>query len=151
VERINIYTACSPTLWDRLGQVGLGQAQSCVYILSRGRDGPLAWVESLSLGQGQKNTGRSWQCPGAANVASEMSSFTSRWRMRARPAGGVAEDASARVMTAGLAFSIVYPLLVALQACINAPTTLRYDNGNCSSVECACTPSQTPSCPEKPH
>jgi len=52
--------------------------------------------------------------------------------MRAHPAGGVAEDASARAMTAGLAFPIVYPLLVALQACtdINAPTTLRHDNGN---------------------
>jgi len=34
----------SPTLWDRLGQVGLGQTQSCVYILSQDRDGPLAWV-----------------------------------------------------------------------------------------------------------
>jgi len=52
--------------------------------------------------------------------------------MRAHPAGGVAEDASARVMTAGLAFPIVYPLLAALQACadINASMTLRYDNGN---------------------
>eukprot|EP00277_Geminigera_cryophila_P002655 CAMPEP_0179418036 /NCGR_PEP_ID=MMETSP0799-20121207/7728_1 /TAXON_ID=46947 /ORGANISM="Geminigera cryophila, Strain CCMP2564" /LENGTH=64 /DNA_ID=CAMNT_0021191169 /DNA_START=1 /DNA_END=193 /DNA_ORIENTATION=+ len=37
----------------------------------------------------------------------------------AHPAGGVAEDASARAMTAGLAFPIVYPypLLAALQAC----------------------------------
>jgi len=52
--------------------------------------------------------------------------------MRPHPAGGVAEDASARAMTAGLAFPIVYPLLAALQACtdINASTTLRYDNGN---------------------
>ena len=52
--------------------------------------------------------------------------------MRAHPAGGVAEDASARAMTLGLAFPIVYPLLAALQACtdINASTTLRHDNGN---------------------
>jgi len=52
--------------------------------------------------------------------------------MWARPAGGVAEDASARAMTAGLAFPIAHPLLAALQACmdINASTTLRYDNGN---------------------
>jgi len=51
--------------------------------------------------------------------------------MRARPAGGVAKDAKALAMTTGLAFHIVYPLLVALQACvdINASTTLRYDNG----------------------
>jgi len=46
----------------------------------------------------------------------------------------VAEDASARVMTAGLAasFPIVYPLLAALQSCtdINASTTLGHDNGN---------------------
>ena len=52
--------------------------------------------------------------------------------MRAHPAGGLAEDASARVMTAGFAFPMVYPLLAALQACmdINASTTLRHDNGN---------------------
>ena len=52
--------------------------------------------------------------------------------MRAHPAGGVAEDASARVMNAGLTFPIVYPLLAALQACtdINASTMLRHDNGN---------------------
>jgi len=69
-------------------------------------------------------------------VASEMTSFTSQWRMRAGPAGGVAEDASARAMTAGLAFPIVYPLLAALQACadINASTTLRYDNGNLQRI-----------------
>ena len=77
-------------------------------------------------------SGRARPCPVAANVASEMTSFTSRWKMRARPAGGVAEDASACVMTTGLAFPIVYPLLAALQACvdINASTTLRYYNGN---------------------
>jgi len=77
-------------------------------------------------------SGRAWPYSGAAKVASEMTSFTSRWRMRAHPAGGVAEDASARAMTAGLAVPIVYPLLVALQACtdINASTTLRHDNGN---------------------
>jgi len=45
--------------------------------------------------------------------------------MRAHPAGGIAKDASARVMTTGLAFPIVYPLLAALQACtdINTSTT----------------------------
>ena len=77
-------------------------------------------------------SGRAWPCSGAAKVASEMTSFTSRWRMRAHPAGGVAEDASARAMNAGLAFPIVYPLLVVLQACadINASTTLRHYNGN---------------------
>jgi len=77
-------------------------------------------------------SGRAWPCSGAAKVASEMTSFTSRWRMRAHPAGAVAEDASTRVMTGGFAFHIVYPLLAALQACtdINAPTTLRHDNGN---------------------
>ena len=77
-------------------------------------------------------SGRAWPCSGAAKVASEMTSITSQWRMRAHPAGGVAEDASARTMTAGLAFAIVYPLLAALQACtdINASTTLRHDNGN---------------------
>jgi len=48
-------------------------------------------------------------CQGAANVASEMTSFKSRQRMRARPAGGVAKDASARTMTTGLVFPIVYP------------------------------------------
>jgi len=32
-----------------------------------------------------------------------------RWQMRARQAGGVAEDTSARAMTAGLAFPIMYP------------------------------------------
>jgi len=65
-------------------------------------------------------------------VVSEMKSFTSRRRMQAYPAGGVVEDASARAMTAGLVFPIVYPLLAALQACIdiNASTTLRHDNGN---------------------
>jgi len=47
-------------------------------------------------------------CQGVAKVASEMTSFTSRWRMRARPAGVVAEHASARAMTVGLAFPIVY-------------------------------------------
>jgi len=73
-------------------------------------------------------SGRARPCLGAATVAS----FTSQWRMRARPAGGVAEDASARAMTTELAFPIVHPLLTALQACtdINASTTLRYDNGN---------------------
>jgi len=52
--------------------------------------------------------------------------------MRAHPAGGVAEDNSARAMTAGLAFPIVHPLLVVLQAGadINTSTTLPYDNGN---------------------
>jgi len=39
--------------------------------------------------------------------------------MRAHPAGGVAEDASARAMTADLAFPIVYPLLAVLQACMD--------------------------------
>ena len=77
-------------------------------------------------------SGRARRCSGAANVASEMTSFTSRWRMRAHPAGGIAKDASARAMIAGLVFPIVYPLLAALQACadINVSTTLRYDNGN---------------------
>jgi len=77
-------------------------------------------------------SGRARPCPDAANVASEMTNFTSRWRMRARPAGGVAEDASARAMTVGLAFPIVYPLLTALQACVDikASTMLCYDNGN---------------------
>ena len=76
-------------------------------------------------------SGRAWPCSGAAKVASKITSFTSRWRMRAHPAGGVAEDASARAMTAGLAFPIVYPLLAASHACtdINASTTLRHDNG----------------------
>jgi hypothetical protein len=62
--------------------------------------------------------------------------------MRVHPAGvvakqtkqtnKVAEDASARAMTASLAFPMVYPLLVALQGCmdINASMTLRHDNGN---------------------
>jgi len=78
-------------------------------------------------------SGRTWPYSGAAKVASEMMSFTSQWRMWAHPAGGVAEDASARVMTAGLAFPIVYPLLAVLQACtdiINASMTLRDNNGN---------------------
>jgi len=77
-------------------------------------------------------SGRARPCQNAANVASKITCFTSRWRMWARPAGGVAEDSSARAMTAGLAFPIVYPLLAALQVCvdINASTTLRYDNGN---------------------
>jgi len=46
--------------------------------------------------------------------------------MRAHPAGGIAEDASARAMTVGLAFPIVYPLLAELQACtdISVSTTL---------------------------
>jgi len=35
--------------------------------------------------------------------------------MRVRPAGGVTEDASARAMTAGLAFPIVYPLLASMR------------------------------------
>jgi len=55
--------------------------------------------------------------------------------MRAHPGRGVAEEASARAMTAGLAFPIVYPLLVVLQACadINASsqpyiTTMGTDN-----------------------
>ena len=52
--------------------------------------------------------GRARPCQGAANVVSGMTCFNSRQRMRARPTGGVAEDASARAMTAGLAFSIVY-------------------------------------------
>ena len=61
-------------------------------------------------------------------------------RIRAHPAGGVAEDASARAMTAGLAFPIVYPLLTALQACadINASTTLRHDNGNRQCISLVC-------------
>ena len=78
-------------------------------------------------------SGRAWPCSGGANMASEMTSFTSQWRMRAHPAGGVAGDASARAMTAGLAIPIVYPLLAALQACtdLNTSTTLRHaDNGN---------------------
>ena len=77
-------------------------------------------------------SGRAQPCSGAASVASEMTSFTSRWRMRAHPVRGVAEDASARVMNAGLAFPIVYPLLVVLQECadINASTMSRHDNGN---------------------
>ena len=58
-------------------------------------------------------SGRARPCSGAASVASEMTNFTSRWRMRAHPARGVAEDASARAMAAGLAFPIVYPLLAA--------------------------------------
>jgi len=59
--------------------------------------------------------------------------FQEPQRIRAHPAGGVAEDASARAMTAGLAIPIVYPLLAALQACtdLNTSTTLRHaDNGN---------------------
>jgi len=79
-------------------------------------------------------SGRARPRSGAASVVSEMMSFTSRWRMRAHPARGVAKDASARAMTAGLAFPIVYPLLVTLQACADintvASTTLRHDNGN---------------------
>jgi len=77
-------------------------------------------------------SGRARTCSGDAKVASEMTSFTSRWRMRAHPAGGIAEDASARAMTAGLAFPIVYPLLAALQACadINASMTLCHNNGS---------------------
>jgi len=77
-------------------------------------------------------SGRARPCSGAANVSSQMKTFTSRWRMQAHAAGGVAEDASARTMTAGLAFPIVYPLLAALQVCadINASTMLRYHNGN---------------------
>jgi len=77
-------------------------------------------------------SGRARPCSGAASVDSEMTSFTSRWRMRAHPARGVAEDASARAMTAGLAFPVVYPLLAALQACAdtNASTTLGHNNGN---------------------
>jgi len=71
-------------------------------------------------------------CSGAASVASEITSFTSLWRMRAHPARGVAEDASARTMTADLALPIVYPVLTMLQVCadINVSTTLRHDNGN---------------------
>ena len=85
-------------------------------------------------------SGRAWPCSGAAKVASEMTCFTSRWRLRVHPAGGVAEDASARAMTAGLAFPIVYPLLTALQACtdINASTTLRHDNGNQQRISWVC-------------
>ena len=49
-------------------------------------------------------SGRARPFQGAANVASE-----SLWWMRARQAGGVPEEASARAMTAGLAFPIVYP------------------------------------------
>ena len=72
-------------------------------------------------------SGRARPCSGAA-----MTNFTSRWRIQAHPARGVAEDASARAMTADLAFPIVYPLLAALQACvdINASTMLCYDTGN---------------------
>jgi len=59
-------------------------------------------------------------------VVSKMTNFTIQWRMRAHPAGGIATDASARAMTAGLAFLIVYPLLAVLQACtdINTSRTL---------------------------
>ena len=80
-------------------------------------------------------------CQGAANVASEMTSFTSLWRMRAHPAGGVAEDASARAMPAGHAFPIVYPLFAVLQTCvdINVSTTLRYINGNRQLIRAKCT------------
>jgi len=49
-------------------------------------------------------SGHAWPCPVAVNVATEMTSFTSRWKMRAGPARGVAEDDSARAMTTGLAF-----------------------------------------------
>jgi len=38
-----------------------------------------------------------------------MTCFNSWRRMRARPTGGVAEDARASAMTAGLVFPIVYP------------------------------------------
>jgi len=44
---------CSPTLWDRLGQVGLGQVPSWAKGLSCDKDRPLAWVYDLSMGQGQ--------------------------------------------------------------------------------------------------
>jgi len=70
-------------------------------------------------------SGREWPCSGAANVASKNDEFQEPRRIRAHPAGGVAEDASACAMIAGLAFPIVYPLLAVLQACtdINASTT----------------------------
>ena len=48
-------------------------------------------------------SGRAWPCC-AAKVASKMTSFTSQWRMRAHPAGGIAEDASARATTEALLF-----------------------------------------------
>jgi len=85
-------------------------------------------------------SGRARPCSGAASVASEMTSFTSPWRMRAHPARGAADDASARAMTAGLVFPIVYPLLPALQACadINASTTLRHNNGNQHCISSVC-------------
>jgi len=41
--------------------------------------------------------------------AKALRTWPLRLRMRARQARGVAEDASARAMTAGLAFPIVYP------------------------------------------
>ena len=111
--------------WWRTEQAGSRQdswvARRC---LERTAYGALAGVCFFSC--------RAWPSSGAVKVASEMTSFTSRFRMRAHPAGGVAEDASARTMTAGLAFPIMYPLLAALQACtdINASTTLRHDSGN---------------------
>jgi len=77
--------------------------------------------------------------------------FTSRWRMWARPAGGIAEDASTHAMTTGLAFPIVCPPALGVTSLRwhqqHYITTMGTDN---SSVECPCTPSQTPSCPEKP-
>jgi len=58
-------------------------------------------------------------------MVSKNDEFQEPRRIRAHVVGGVAEDASARAMTAGLAFPIVYPLLAALQACtdINTSTT----------------------------
>jgi len=98
-------------------------------------------------------SGRAWPCSGAAKVASEMTSFTSLWRMRAHPAGGIAEDASV-VMTGGLASPVVHPLFAALQACtdINASTTLTSQQWEPTTYQLnVSTPSQTPSCSKKPH
>jgi len=53
--------------------------------------------------------GRAWPYQEDMNVTLEMTSFKSQRRMRARPAGGVAEDTSTYAMAAGLAFLIVYP------------------------------------------
>jgi len=56
----------------------------------------------------------------ALRRCSEMTSFTSRWRMRVHPAGDIAKDASAHAMTGGLSIPIVYPLLVVLQASLTS-------------------------------
>ena len=91
-------------------------------------------------------SGRARPCSGAASVASEMTSFTSQWRMRAHPARGV-QSCRGRQCPRDDRRPCSFPSCILCLCRYKRArtsthqrryvTTMGTDN---ASVECACTP-----------